>query len=101
MELTLLSGAASRVRAWRICSADSAGGRPRREAGGELGPFGGAAGQLVGVHPDTAGVGQCSGLSVEVLAGGGHPGVADERAGRRGRFGGERVVRVAGAVRRD
>ena len=32
MEETVLSGRVSRSRAWRICSAVMAGGRPRRDA---------------------------------------------------------------------
>ena len=184
MEETVLSGRVSRSRAWRICSAVMAGGRPRRDAagaggvqalagalddqladelrqrgedvedqpaaggggvqrlvqaleadtvpaqraddcdqvgqrpgqpvqarhdqgvagpqvvqaGGQLGPVGVLARQLVGEDAEAARLGQGVLLAVQQLAGGADPGVADQRAGPHGRLRGQKVAGGFGGI---
>src|SRR5258705_481207 len=71
MEETVLAGRGSRSRA---------------------GPVGVLARELVGEDAEAAGLGQGVLLAVEQLAGGADPGVADQRAGPHGRFGGEKAA---------
>ncbi|KWX05457.1 hypothetical protein TH66_01775 [Carbonactinospora thermoautotrophica] len=68
------------------------------QAGRQFGPVGAFARELVGEHPDASGLGEGVDLAVQVLAGGGDPGVADERAGEDGRFGGELIRQAEGCV---
>ena len=62
------------------------------QAGGQLGPVGVLAGQLVGEDAEAARLGQGVLLAVQQLAGGADPGVADQRAGPDGRFRGQQVA---------
>jgi hypothetical protein len=68
------------------------------QAGGQLGPVGVFAGQLVGEHAQAARFGQGVLLPVEQLAGGADPGVADQRAGPHGRFRGQQAAGSIGGI---
>ena len=68
------------------------------QAGGQFGPVGVLAGQLVGKDAEAARLGQGALLPVQQLAGGADPGVADQGTGPYGRFRGEKVARGFGGI---
>ena len=68
------------------------------QAGGQLGPVGVLARQLVGEDAEAARLGQGVLLAVQQLAGGADPGVTDQRTGPDGRLRGQKVAGGFGGI---
>src|SRR5208283_5402108 len=66
--------------------------------GGQLGPVGVLARQLVGEHAEATRLGQGVLLAVQQLAGGAEPGIADQRAGPDGWLRGQKAAGGFGGI---